>query len=188
MDIKIRFATKNDIPLLLKIYTHYVLNTAITFEIEPPTILEFENRMENIQKKYPYIVAIHDNHIVGYAYAKEFVNRKAYDWSVESTIYIDVNKKNIGIGGKLMDTLENILKAMGICNIYACIAYSKENNPFLTNNSMDFHKYRGYKVIGEFNNCGYKFDSWYNMIYMEKIIGEHIKSPPAIININSVKL
>ena len=62
---------------------------------------------------------------------------------------------------------------MGILNMYACIGYPAEEDEYLTKNSADFHSHIGFTQVGEFHKCGYKFGRWYNMIWMEKVIGEH---------------
>ena len=74
---------------LLSIYAPYVKNTAISFEYEIPTVEEFVNRISHISSKYPYIKAVEDGKIMGYAYANTFKGRKAYDWSVETTVYVN---------------------------------------------------------------------------------------------------
>ena len=179
--ITIRDAIISDAKDILKIYDYYVKDTAITFEYETPTLAEFEERMESIMKRYPYIVAIKDDVIVGYAYAGTFKARAAYDWSCELTIYLDKDAKGLGLGRKLYEVLEDKLKKMGILNLYACIGYPKKDDEYLTTNSADFHAHLGFKRVGTFNDCGYKFGRWYDMIWMEKIVGEHLPDQPAII-------
>ena len=79
-------ATKEDAKALLDIYKYYVEQTTITFEYETPSVEEFERRIENTLKKYPYLVEEEDGKIYGYTYAGPFKERAAYDWSVETTI------------------------------------------------------------------------------------------------------
>ena len=171
---KIRLVNLNDAERILQIYRPYVENTAITFEYTVPTLEEFKNRIASIVKKYPYIVAEIDGKIMGYAYANTFKNREAYDWSVETSIYVDNNMKHIGIGGILHKALEDELKKNGFLNMYACIACPKKEDEYLNRNSIEFHSHLGYRLVGEFYDCGYKFKRWYNMVWMEKLIGEHI--------------
>ena len=166
-------AELKDAERLLEIYDYYVKNTAITFEYTTPTLEEFRGRMEKIMQKYPYLVAVKDGVIAGYAYAGAFVGRAAYDWSCETSIYLDKNARKCGIGKTLYTALEKELKEMGILNMYACIGYPAEEDEYLTKNSADFHSHIGFTQVGEFHKCGYKFGHWYNMIWMEKVIGEH---------------
>ena len=88
---------------LLSIYAPYVKETAISFEYEVPTEEEFANRIQHISYKYPYIKAIEDGRILGYAYANTFKGRQAYDWSVETTIYLRQDAKRRGIGKCIVD-------------------------------------------------------------------------------------
>ena len=177
MNIKVEKVTIEDTKKLLEIYAPYVLNTAISFEYDLPTLEEFAGRIETITSKYPYIKATADGVIFGYAYASTFKARPAYDWSVETTIYIKQDARGNGIGRMLYETLEKSLKEMGIINMNACIAVAKENDPYLTNASKCFHEKMGFSIVGTFHNSGHKFDTWYDMIWMEKILGIHNDNP-----------
>ena len=178
--VTIRLATPEDAAEILKIYAPYVVNTAISFEYEVPSEEEFRGRVESTLKRYPYIVAEQEGHIIGYAYVSIFHERKAYDWAVETSIYVDERKIHKGVGGKLHDALEQALKIQGILNMNACIAYPPKEDEHLDKNSVEFHTHMGYRLVGEFHKCGYKFNHWYNMVWMEKLIGEHltVQEPP----------
>jgi len=169
----IRAATREDAGSLLKIYSYYVENTAISFEYVAPSLDEFSKRISSTLEKYPYIVLEDDGLIRGYAYAGAFHSRAAYAHCCEVTIYLDHDSKGNGYGKALYEALEKALKKMGIINLYACIADSEVEDEYLTKNSEFFHQHMGYTKVGEFHKCGYKFGRWYNMIWMEKIIGEH---------------
>ena len=141
MDLKIRIrpAKPEDAEKLLAIYAPYVEQTAITFEYEVPTVEEFRERIHNTLKKYPYLVAEQDGEPVGYAYVGPFHDRPAYDWAVETSIYVDQNKKRMGIGKKLHEALEEELRNRGFLNMNACIAYPAQEDEYLTRNSVEFH-------------------------------------------------
>ena len=172
-DISIRFAKPEDAKELLKIYAYYVTDTAISFETEVPSEEEFKLRIEEVLKSYPFIVACKDDEILGYAYLHSFVGRKAYELSAETTIYLNPDKKKMGIGKKLYSVLEDIAKAQNITNLYSCIGYVDKEDEYLNNNSAQFHEHIGFRMVGKFENCGHKFGRWYHMVWMEKIIGEH---------------
>ena len=169
----IRKATINDTERLLDIYAYYVKNTAITFEYDVPSLEEFRNRIRSTLKKYPYLVIEDGGIIRGYAYAGAFIGRAAYSHSCETTIYLDNSSKGRGYGRALYEALELALKNMDILNLYACIADPIVEDEYLTRNSERFHQHLGFSKIGTFHKCGYKFGRWYNMIWMEKIIGNH---------------
>ena len=167
----IRDAKIEDAKALLDIYSYYVENTAISFEIETPCLDEFKMRIRNILNKYPYIVFENDvGDIKGYAYAHEFGKRKAYDISVELSIYVDKDVKMQGIGKKLYAELEHRLIKAGYKNLYALVAYPSGETKYLTTNSYDFHLHMGFNEVGHLHRCGKKFDEYFDMIYMEKII------------------
>lgn len=175
--IKIERVTTADAAELLSIYEPYVQNTAISFEYEVPSLSEFQDRIKTISAILPYIKATQNGEILGYAYADFFKSRKAYDWSVEVTIYIKQEARRSGIGKLLYHALEQSLQRIDILNINACIAVPKEGDPHLTNASQFFHEKMGFHLVGTFHNSGYKFNTWYDMIWMEKIIGEHHAYP-----------
>lgn len=180
-EIRIRTATVEDAEAILAIYAPYVTDTAITFEYEVPGIEEFRERIRHTLKRYPYLVAEKDGAIIGYAYAGPFKERAAYDWAVETTIYVDTSRKKMEIGKKLYAALEQDLAQQNILNLNACIGYLEQEDEYLTKNSVEFHTHLGYRLVGEFYQCGYKFGRWYNMVWMEKQIGEHTDSPRPVI-------
>ena len=180
-NITVRNAKLSDAPRILDIYTYYVENTVITFEYDVPSLEEFENRMIDIMKKYPYLVIERDGRIEGYAYAHAFVGRAAYDWACELTIYLDHNAQKCGMGRMLYQALADRLKAMGILNLYACIGYPQVEDEYLTRNSAQFHEHLGFALCGTFRNCGYKFGRWYNMSWAEKLLMEHPEHPEPVI-------
>ncbi|WP_026652269.1 GNAT family N-acetyltransferase [Butyrivibrio proteoclasticus] len=181
--MRIEKVTTNDAKELLSIYAPYVTDTAITFEYEVPSLEEFTGRIINISSKFPYIKAVDDNGtILGYAYASSFKGRAAYDWSVEMTVYVAKDKRQTGVGTALYDALEESLKNMGILNANACIAFLGEGktDEHLTDDSFYFHDKRGYKLVGTFHDSGFKFGTWYDMIWMEKMLGEHSNTPEKV--------
>lgn len=168
--ITIRPCTPDDAEALVNIYAPYVLETAITFEYDVPSVDEFRNRIVDTLKDYPYVVAELDGKIVGYAYAGTFKPRCAYAHCVELSIYVDKAAHHMGIGTTLYSELENMLRDRGIINLNACIAWIDEPNSHLTHQSPDFHERMGYKTVAHFHRCGYKFGEWYDMIWMEKLL------------------
>ncbi len=179
--IIIRTALPEDAPALLDIYAPYVEKTAISFEYDVPSVDEFRERIENILQKYPYLVAEKDGELLGYAYTHAFVGRAAYNHSAETTIYLRENKCGIGIGRRLYLALEEISKVQNIYSLNACIGYPETEDEYLTMNSIQFHAHMGYRFVGRFHKCGYKFETWYDMAWMEKILKEHPQNPPAMV-------
>ena len=135
LDISIRTATPDDAEGLLAIYAQYVENTAVTFEFSVPSEAEFRRRIENTLKKYPYLVAVSQGEIVGYAYAGEFKAREAYAYSVEISVYVKQGLTRSGIGRELYTVLEKALKAQNIVNVNACITYPEIEDEYVSKNS-----------------------------------------------------
>lgn len=179
--IKIRTAVPEDAVALLEIYALYVEHTAISFEYDVPSVEEFRERIVNRLEKYPYLVAEVDGKMLGYAYTSPFVGRAAYGWSAETTIYLREDCRKMGVGRALYEALEKVSKAQNILNLNACIGYPREEDEYLTMNSVKFHEHMGYQMVGMFHNSGYKFGRWYHMVWMEKLIGEHKDKPKRVI-------
>lgn len=179
MKVTTRFAQLGDAKALVDIYKYYVDETNITFEYDVPTVKEFEQRIKDISAKYPYLVAEYNDKIVGYAYANTFKGRSAYDWTVESSIYVDSEVRKLGVGQILHNALEKCLKEQGIVTIEACITFPNEA-------SEQFHKKNGYKKVAHFNKVGYKFNKWHDVVWYEKVIAEHQDNQPKIKKITEI--
>lgn len=177
MDIKIEKATVADAQEILSIYAPYVTDTAVTYECEVPSLEEFENRIRNISSLFPYIKAVYNGRIVGYAYATKFRERKAYERNAEVTVYVQQDMKRSGIGSLLYSELEKSLRDMGILNMNAWVASTTRVDGHLNGDSIAFHKKMGFSVVGTFRSSGYKFGKWYDMTCLEKLIGEHSDNP-----------
>ena len=187
-DIHIRMTREEDAPVLLDIFRPYVLQTAVAFNYEPPTPEEFRSTMADRLRRYPYLVAQRGEELAGYAYASPFKARAAYDWAVETSIYVKQGQTGTGCGRALYDALERILKAQHILSMYACIAYTDHPDDHLTSNSPDFHAHMGYELTARFPKCGYKFNKWYDMIWMHKEIGPHTDAPLPVIPVTEVDI
>ena len=172
--INIRDASPEDAERLLGIYAPYVTNTAITFEYDVPSKEDFARRIENTLRRYPYIVLESEGDILGYAYAGVLKDRAAYDRSCELSIYLRNDALRQGYGSILYGALESRLADMGVLNLYACVAYPHEEDEYLTYASVRFHEHLGFSIVGRFHDCGYKFGRWYDMVWMEKLIGAHV--------------
>ena len=168
--IKLRTATVNDAPALSKIYKYYVENTTISFEYDAPSAEEFALRISHKLEKYPFIVAEDNGVAVGYAYASEYRERRAYDHSVELSIYVDKDERHCGIGTMLYTALLALLKAQNFASAYACITIP--NSP-----STSFHEEMGFKLIGYFHKSGFKHGSWLDVAWYEHALSDYSQSP-----------
>lgn len=154
----IRLATHADVPAILAIYTPYILETAITFEYDVPTMEVFTARFDGIIRRYPWIVWEENGEILGYAYASDAFERAAFAWDADLSIYLRMDVRGKGIGSRLYDCLEQMLKKMGYHNLYALI--TGENMA-----SVRFHERRGYECLGRLKQTGYKLNRWHDLYW-----------------------
>lgn len=185
-DLNIRFVTEKDAEALVSIYAPYILETAISFEYTVPTVEEFRRRIREFSAKYPYLAAEIDGEIVGYAYACPFGERAAFSRSCETVLYIRRDMRGGGIGRALYEQLLALLKRQNITNINACVAYAAEEDERLTHASPLFHEKMGYHKVAHFTKCGYKFGKWYDILWLEKFIGEHTDDPAPFLPIGEI--
>ena len=173
MTVCLRIATPADAAAAAAIYAPYVRETAITFEIDAPDATEFGRRIEHTLERYPYIVAQDPDsgRVMGYAYAGAFKGRAAYDWAVETSLYVDRDARGQHLGSRLHEGLLRCCELQGVVNLEACIAYPDEGG------SVGFHERMGYRMVGRFERCGYKLGRWWDMVWMERFISEHPACP-----------
>lgn len=179
--MKIRVATIEDAEEIRAIYAPYVINTAVTFDYDVPTTEEFQRRIGNTLNTYPYLVAMENDSIAGYAYANPFHSREAYKHSAELSIYVKEDERGKGIGQELYLKLEEMLSKQNVYLVHACISVPEGQDEHLTNDSEAFHKKMGFKTVGKHELCGYKFGKWYSVIWMDKVIQERKPTPEPFI-------
>ena len=181
LDKKIRLAREGDFDSILEIYAPFITDTVITFEYEVPTQAEFAKRIKDIQIKYPWLICAVDGNVVGYAYASQFNERSAYDWSVDFSIYIKPEFQGKNLGKALYFALLELLKLQGYYNAYAGVTLPNIK-------SEGLHQAFGFKEAGIFYNAGFKFGDWYHVKWFElKIQGYSLKPamPKTIGEINN---
>ena len=169
-NLKIRDVRLEDAKRLVEIYSYYVLNTAVSFEYEVPTVAEFENRIRNITQKYPYLVCESNEKIIGYVYASAYSSREAYDWTIDTSIYVDKDCRRSGVGSLLYKELEIQLKKIGIVNLLAGVAFCENEDEYLTHDSPNFHLSQGYVEVAHMKGVGKKFNRWYDLKWYQKKI------------------
>jgi L-amino acid N-acyltransferase YncA len=152
----IRPATIADAPAMLAIYAPLVRDTVISFELEPPSLQEFEERIRKYSSKWAWLVAHTDGEIVGYAYGSMHRERLAYQFSTETSVYVAANVRGLGVGEKLYRALLPVLAEKGYCNAYAGIALPNQG-------SVALHEKLGFRSIGVFPSVGRKFDQWHDI-------------------------
>ncbi|MGZ3698446.1 MAG: arsinothricin resistance N-acetyltransferase ArsN1 family B [Bdellovibrionota bacterium] len=152
----IRLAKKSDAAAMLEIYRPAITDGPASFETEMPSLKEFEARVEETLKKFPWLVYELGGEVVGYAYAGTHRARAAYRWSVESSVYVSANHQKKGIGKALYQKLFQMLKDQGVVNVFGGITLP---NPA----SVAIHEAFGFVHIGTFKEIGFKMGKWWDV-------------------------
>ena len=168
----IRLVTEKDAAEILEVYTPYVTETAITFDYEPPTVEEFEEKIRDYSQNYPWLVIEENNRIIGYAYGSKHRTKQAYQWSPESTIYLSKQVQGKKIGRILYQTLFDLLRIQGFVNVYAGVTIPNEK-------SEAIHLSLGFEETGDFKKMGYKMGKWHDVRWYVLYLAEHISNPPS---------
>ena len=184
--LTIRLATENDAEALLNIYAHYVENTAITFEYDVPDTDEFARRIRTVLRTHPYLVAEQNGEPVGYAYASPFRTRIAYQHAAEMSIYVRQDMRGHGVGRALYEALEPMLLRQNVFVLYACVTLAETPDTHWTDGSVRFHTRMGYTQVAKHTLCGYKFSTWYSMIWMEKSIAPRPDAPAPFVRFSEM--
>lgn len=167
----IRLATSKDAAAILNIYAPYIQHTSLTFEQDVPPLKDFENRITDYLKSWPWLICEIDGILAGYAYASRYRERICYQWSVECSVYIHDNYQQTGIANALYEGLMEILKRQGYVNVYAVINLP---NP----KSVSFHERFGFKWFATFDHVGYKLGEWKNVGWWQIMLNELADDPP----------
>jgi L-amino acid N-acyltransferase YncA len=156
----IRFVTPSDATVIAEIYNYYIANTIITFETEPVAPEEIAARIEKHSQVGPYLVYEDKGEVVGYAYVSRFRERKAYEQTVESTIYIKNGSGGKGIGFNLYSELL-FQAALKYHTITAGISLPNEA-------SVRLHEKCGFRKVAHFSEVGRKFGRWIDVGFWQK--------------------
>lgn len=162
MSGNVRPATIADCTAIQQIYAHHVLTGTASFEIEPPSVYEIQQRLEGIiGGGYPYGVYVEDGTILGYCYVAAYRTRPAYRYTVENSVYVQHDALGFGIGTLLLTWLIIECQQREYREIVAVIGDSNNSA------SIALHKKCGFQHIGTLSNVGYKFDRWLDSVLMQ---------------------
>ena len=162
----IRPSIDEDILAVTDIYVHHVLNSTGTFETEPPSLQDMTTRRADVLGKgLPYLVAVDDGEVVGFAYGNWFKPRPAYRYSVEDSIYLAPKQQGKGLGRALLAELMTRCEAAGIRKMMAIVGDSANTG------SVGVHLALGFEQVGKIEACGWKFGAWRDIVIMQKTLG-----------------
>ncbi|MEI6383018.1 MAG: N-acetyltransferase family protein [Betaproteobacteria bacterium] len=175
--MQIRPCTPADLSAVTAIYQHHVLHGSGSFEIEPPDLTEMTHRYDDvISKPLPYLVAILDDAVLGYAYANFFRPRPAYRFCVENSVYVAQNTTQKGIGRALMTELMRQCEVLGARQMVAVIGDSANKA------SISLHTSLGFSHTGQLQATGWKHNRWLDTVLMQKTLGLGNESSPSSLN------
>ena len=173
MIVAIRPAIRADVAAVARIYAHAVEHGTASFELTPPDEAEMARRFNELTAQgFPYLVAVIDETVVGYAYAAPYRARPAYRFTVENSVYIAHDSHRRGAGKALLEALIEACTDKGFRLMVAVIGDSNQAA------SIGLHEAAGFKHAGVFENIGYKFDRWLDTVLMQRPLGPGASKPP----------
>ena len=171
--LTVRLATPADLPACLNIYAHHVLSGSASFEEVPPDQTEFNARYAAVTgASLPYLVAVAEEQIVGYAYASRYRPRSAYRYTVENSVYVAANHVGQGVGCTLLAELIKHCEQGPWRQMIAVIGDSANAA------SIALHTAAGFRHVGVLEAVGFKFGRWVDSVLMQRALGPGDTAPP----------
>ncbi|WP_226010713.1 GNAT family N-acetyltransferase [Halomicrobium salinisoli] len=170
MDRQLRPATPADAAAIRDIYAPFVESTAVTFEVEPPTVDETADRIESTLERYPWLVCEAAGDVVGYAAASRLRSKGAYQWTVELSVYVAEGSRQSGVGTALYESLFALLARQGFCDAYAATTLPNPATEAL-------HERTGFEPVGTFPAVGYKGGEWRDVRWWHRQLRERPADP-----------
>jgi L-amino acid N-acyltransferase YncA len=172
--VTLRLATPEDAAACAAVYAPYVRDTVVSFELVPPDPAEMAGRIARTVARTPWVVAEVDGVVRGYAYATRHRERPAYDWTAETTVYVDPGYTGRGLGRATMTAVLGILRLQGA---HLAVAGITPPNPA----SVALHHALGFERIGLFEAIGHKFGAWHGVEWFALELGPRPASPSPLV-------
>jgi L-amino acid N-acyltransferase YncA len=176
----IRLATRDDAGQIQAIYAPFCRHTAVSFEVEPPSVDEMRRRIVKTLTLFPWLVCAEQGHVLGYAYASRHRERAGYRWSVDVSVYVREGHRRTGRGRALYTALLEALRIQGFYNVLAGVSVP---NPA----SVGLHHAMGFVPIGTYSGIGYKCGKWQDVMWLERSLRPRESAPVEPLNFQTVR-
>lgn len=164
--LTVRRAISDDAPAVADIYAEHVRTGSASFDTVPRTVEETQNKIQEIAAKgWPFLVAVREEEVLGYAYANRFRDREAYSFSCEDSIYVRADVMGQGVGITL---LRELIEAATTCGFRQMFAVIGGGEPA----SVALHTKLGFEHAGRMRSVGRKFGRWLDTVYMQLALGD----------------
>ena len=170
MPARIRPVTEADAQAIQAIYAPFVRATAISFELDAPTVDEVRSRIRDVSVNFPWLVCVSEGDVAGYAYASRHRERLAYQWSVDVAIYVKQGAQRRGVGRGLYGSLFALLHLQGYFNAYAGVTLPNDA-------SVRLHLAAGFLPVGVYEKVGFKLGQWHDVAWFALQLQAHAESP-----------
>ena len=178
--MSIRLADAADAGAVAAIYRPYVESTPISFEVEAPDASEMRARIESTLAMFPWLVEEQGGTVAGYAYATAHRTRRAYQWSVDTAVYIASPFHRRGVGRRLYEALFRVLVMQGFVNAYAGITLP---NPA----SVGLHESVGFQACARYSKVGYKLGAWHDVGWWARELQPHSVDPAPPVAVSQIR-
>ena len=180
MSARIRLAEAADAEAMTAIYRPVVESPSISFETVAPDRDEMARRLADTMLSHPWLVCDVGGRVAGYAYATKHRVRAAYQWSVDTSVYVDAASRRSGVGRGLYQSLFAILAAQGFFNAFAGIALPNAA-------SVALHEAVGFEPLGVYRRVGFKLGGWHDVGWWQLALRAHAASPDAPLPLAAVQ-
>jgi phosphinothricin acetyltransferase len=170
----VRPASAEDARACAAIYAPYVIDTAITFELEPPSTQQMAERIAAASASHAWLVLEDEGRVVGYAYGSPFHARPAYRWACEVSVYVEHGRRRTGGGRALYEALFARLAERGFRTAAAGMTLPNEA-------SVALHRALGFQTVGVYRRIGFKHGSWHDVAWSQRTLarGDDPPSEPS---------
>jgi len=168
---RIRAASARDAEACAAIYAPYVTDTAITFEITPPSPAEMAERIAAAARTHAWLVLEDGGRVVGYAYGSQFKGRASYRWACEVSVYLEIGRRRTGGGRSLYEALLPTLAERGFRTAVAGMTLPNDA-------SAGLHKAMGFEPVGTYRRIGWKDGAWHDVAWVQRALAAG-DDPPA---------